>query len=209
MSYYCRWMWKHVCNDVLTFPSTVRQLGSNSGCSSLTTPTQPYSYKSSSSLLLHRPKGCIWKQRRRQLNVWCPIQSNIYGGQRCVNRKCINIICKIIIESRHHYTTGSNSDSWYCAIASLPFTNCPTLDTRLYNPLKTSRYTSAKQVSQTVLAPRTFWNIVYIVLFLAYFLSVLRLQVWNLSRLMCWKLTTRTFIKGNLTGDKTLLKRKN
>lgn len=45
---------------VLTLPRTVRHgFGSSSGCSSFTTPTQPYSYKSSSSLLLHRPSGCI------------------------------------------------------------------------------------------------------------------------------------------------------
>lgn len=31
------------CPVLLTFPRTVRQLGSSSGCSSLTTPTQPYS----------------------------------------------------------------------------------------------------------------------------------------------------------------------
>lgn len=61
--------WKHpelLCG-FLTLPRTVRQgLGSSSGCSSFTTPTQPYSYKSSSSLLLQSPSGCIWMQQSRR-----------------------------------------------------------------------------------------------------------------------------------------------
>lgn len=52
---------------MLTLPRTVRHgFGSNSGCSSFTTPTQPYSYKSSSSLLLHRPSGCIWETKWKE-----------------------------------------------------------------------------------------------------------------------------------------------
>lgn len=54
----------------LTFPRTVRHgFGSSSGCSSFTTPTQPYSYRSSSSLLLHRPSGCIWETSGEKASV--------------------------------------------------------------------------------------------------------------------------------------------
>lgn len=54
----------------LTLPRTVRHgFGSSSGCSSFTTPTQPYSYRSSSSLLLHRPSGCIWETSGEKASV--------------------------------------------------------------------------------------------------------------------------------------------
>ena len=57
----------------LTLPRTVRHgFGSSSGCSSFTTPTQPYSYRSSSSLLLHRPSGCIWETSGEKASVGRP-----------------------------------------------------------------------------------------------------------------------------------------
>lgn len=73
-------------NCPLTFPKTVRHgLGSNSGCSSFTTPTQPYSYRSSSSLLLHSPSGCIWKRIRKKplINRWS--SKNIQIAFECLH----------------------------------------------------------------------------------------------------------------------------
>lgn len=50
-------------NKTVTFSSSVKHGSlSSSGGISLTTPTQPYSYKSLSSEVLHSPSGWIWQK---------------------------------------------------------------------------------------------------------------------------------------------------